>query len=44
MADSGVNLIDTAPRERLSGMIAFVHPRSIRGVLIELVDQNGARR
>ncbi len=44
LADSGVDLIDTAPREGLSGMIAFVHPRSTRGVLIELVDQDGAQR
>ena len=40
----GIDLIDTAPREGLSGMIAFLHPRSTRGVLIELVDQDTARR
>ena len=40
----GVRLIDSAPREGLSGMIGFLHPRSTRGVLIELVDQNTARR
>ena len=40
----GVRLIDTAPREGLSGMIGFIHPRSTRGVLIELVDQDTARR
>ena len=39
-----VDLIDAAPREGLSGMIAFLHPRSTGGVLIELVDQDGARR
>ncbi len=41
---NGVELIDKAPREGLSGMIAFVHPRSARGVLIELVDRESARR
>lgn len=40
----GVRLIDNAPREGLSGMIGFIHPRSTRGVLIELVDQDAARR
>ena len=40
----GVRLIDSAPREGLSGMIGFIHPRSTRGVLIELVDQDAARR
>ena len=35
---SGVELIDATARKGLSGMIAFVHPRSTRGVLIELVD------
>ena len=40
----GVRLIDKVPREGLSGMIAFLHPRSTRGVLIELVDQDTARK
>ena len=44
LAESGVRLIDDAPREGLSGMIGFIHPRSTRGVLIELVDQATARR
>ena len=44
LADHGVRLIDDAPREGLSGMIGFIHPRSTRGVLIELVDQDTARR
>ena len=42
--EHGVRTIDNAPREGLSGMIGFVHPRSTRGVLIELVDQDTARR
>ena len=40
----GVELIDKAPRQGLSGMIAFLHPRATGGVLIELVDQETARR
>ncbi len=42
--EHGVRTIDNAPREGLSGMIGFIHPRSTRGVLIELVDQDTARR
>ena len=41
---NGVELIDKEPHQGLSGMIAFLHPRSTRGVLIELVDQDTARR
>ena len=44
LAAEGVQLIDTEPREGLSGSIAFIHPRATRGVLIELVEQDGARR
>ena len=44
LSASGVELIDKSPREGLSGTIAFLHPRSTRGVLIELVDQDTARR
>jgi len=36
----GVDLIDSAPREGLSGTIAFVHPRSVFGVLTELVEND----
>ena len=35
----GMELIDRSPREGLAGMIAFIHPRSTRGVLIELVER-----
>ncbi len=42
--EHGVRTIDNAPRDGLSGMIGFIHPRSTRGVLIELVDQDTARR
>ena len=44
LSEHGVQLIDATPREGLSGMIAFIHPRATRGVLIELVDQGTARR
>ena len=36
----GVDLIDQAPREGLSGTIAFLHPRSVFGVLTELVEND----
>ena len=37
---SGSRLIDESPREGLAGMIAFIHPKATRGVLIELVDKD----
>ena len=40
----GVELIDKEPRQGLAGRIAFIHPRSTRGVLIELVDQESTGR
>ena len=36
----GVDLIDESPRKGLSGTIAFVHPRSVFGILTELVESN----
>ena len=44
LAAKGIELIDSQPRKGLSGMIAFLHPRSTAGTLIELVDQQTARR
>ena len=44
LRDAGLELVDEAPREGLSGDIAFIHPRSTGGVLIELVDGATARR
>jgi methylmalonyl-CoA/ethylmalonyl-CoA epimerase len=41
---SGINLIDKTSRSGLSGDIAFIHPKSTGGVLIELVDSAKARR
>lgn len=40
----GVGLIDHKPREGLSGMIGFLHPKSTGGVLVELVDSASVRR
>ncbi len=42
--ERGIQLIDKAPRQGLSGSIGFIHPKATRGVLIELVDQDTARR
>jgi methylmalonyl-CoA/ethylmalonyl-CoA epimerase len=39
LGESGVELIDTAPRIGAHGHVAFVHPRSF-GVLIELVEHD----
>jgi methylmalonyl-CoA/ethylmalonyl-CoA epimerase len=37
----GVELIDTAPRRGAEGPVAFLHPRSCHGVLIELIEAPG---
>ncbi len=37
LGDRGIELIDREPREGLSGIIAFIHPRSVHGILTELV-------
>lgn len=34
--EMGVELIDKKSRPGLEGMVAFIHPKSLRGVLIEL--------
>ena len=38
LEEHGVDLVDREPREGLSGMIAFLHPRSTLGILTELVE------
>ena len=38
LSANGLSLIDNEPRHGLSGTIAFVHPRSVFGVLTELVE------
>jgi methylmalonyl-CoA epimerase len=37
----GVELIDTAPRRGAEGPVAFIHPRSCYGVLVELIEAPG---
>jgi methylmalonyl-CoA/ethylmalonyl-CoA epimerase len=37
MEDKGIQLIDKEGREGVAGKIAFLHPKSINGVLVELV-------
>lgn len=41
MAGEGVELIDRAPRRGAEGPVAFVHPRSGHGVLVELIEAPG---
>ena len=38
LEEQGLELVDREPREGLSGSIAFVHPRSVFGILTELVE------
>ena len=38
LSANGLSLVDNEPRHGLSGAIAFVHPRSVFGVLTELVE------
>jgi methylmalonyl-CoA/ethylmalonyl-CoA epimerase len=37
----GLELIDTAARKGAEGPVAFVHPRSCHGVLVELIEAPG---
>ena len=37
----GFELIDTAPRRGAEGPVAFIHPRSCQGVLVELIEAPG---
>ena len=39
LASEGLSLIDREPREGLTGDIAFIHPRSVFGILTELVER-----
>ena len=41
LADAGVELIDRAPRPGAEGPVAFIHPRSCHGVLVELIEATG---
>lgn len=39
LAARGVELVDKKPRQGIEGKVAFLHPRSTYGVLIELVEK-----
>ncbi|MFQ6090153.1 MAG: methylmalonyl-CoA epimerase [Candidatus Bipolaricaulia bacterium] len=42
LREAGVQLVEERPREGLGGSkIAFIHPKSMNGVLIELVERTG---
>ena len=41
MEAAGVELIDHAARRGAEGPVAFVHPRSCHGVLVELIEEPG---
>ncbi len=41
LAADGIELIDTAPRRGAEGPVAFLHPRSGHGVLLELIEAPG---
>jgi len=41
LATDGIELIDTAPRKGAEGPVAFLHPRSCGGVLVELIEAPG---
>ncbi|MBN2239307.1 MAG: methylmalonyl-CoA epimerase [Dehalococcoidales bacterium] len=35
----GIRLIDKVPRQGIEGKVAFIHPKSMNGVLIELLEK-----
>lgn len=37
MKEAGIRLIDETPRQGAEGLIAFIHPKSTGGILLELV-------
>jgi methylmalonyl-CoA epimerase len=41
LAARGVELIDNAPRKGAEGPVAFIHPRSAHGMLVELIEAPG---
>lgn len=41
LAIDGVELIDSSPRRGAEGPVAFLHPRSCGGVLVELIEATG---
>ena len=36
LSERGIELIDNKARPGFEGMVAFIHPKSVRGVLVEL--------
>jgi methylmalonyl-CoA/ethylmalonyl-CoA epimerase len=40
LAERGIELIDKKARPGFEGMVAFVHPKSVRGVLVELCQKS----
>lgn len=41
LGQEGVELIDAEPRPGAEGPVAFIHPRSCNGVLVELIEAPG---
>src|SRR3954468_6160454 len=41
LGHEGIELIDPAPRRGAEGPVAFLHPRSCHGVLVELIEAPG---
>ncbi|HWH24765.1 MAG TPA: methylmalonyl-CoA epimerase [Candidatus Limnocylindria bacterium] len=41
LAAAGAELIDARPRRGAEGPVAFIHPRSCHGVLVELIEAPG---
>lgn len=41
LAEEGIELIDEVPRRGAEGPVAFIHPRSCHGVLVELIEAPG---
>lgn len=40
LTDAGLQLVDSEPRRGAHGLVAFVHPRSTGGILVELVQRD----
>jgi methylmalonyl-CoA/ethylmalonyl-CoA epimerase len=39
LEEAGAQLIDKTPRQGAEGLVAFIHPKSMKGVLVELVQR-----
>jgi methylmalonyl-CoA/ethylmalonyl-CoA epimerase len=39
LESKGIRLIDKVPRQGIEGKVAFIHPKSMNGVLIELLEK-----